>query len=497
MLSYFSRLYSGLILIVFTIYSECLSANAVVLFSKNKADSILFYTESNIPADPAGMFHQYQRLRTDCQAGGYGIGVAMCELRITQCYYYLKCPAKVLDNANALLAKAHDLNNDSLRVFTQILYANQLCDAWLCQDALEIINDGLNGTSKINNQSTKYYLYGSLLTLKAQSSKAMTPPCTPRAQLNTHIRALQNILKSGRRTFLNIPYTNIGKSYLELDKPDSALFYFVLSKRIDYSLPVNLKYDYLNIGNAYFQMGKYKESIIFLDSAQLSINTRSDDCVFMVNLCTLWTKISRRMNDASSVIKYEQLKDKYFRRMQHEERKIIIETSAALRRHELHEYGFDRRFKYFIAFMLAIFVLMFVYFLIRVVFYGKKLKVRHQKSEEEIVQTYNEITVLKRKVSYTYHELIELAKKNDPLFVPVFKELYPEFHNQLINMLPDLTVSEKKICFYLKLNFSSKEIAHYTDVTIKAIQNRKNRLRKRLGLSEATDLYQFIKSIKG
>jgi DNA-binding CsgD family transcriptional regulator len=493
---YFRRLYSCLILGVFTLYSDCLNAGAVTLFEKNKIDSILFYTEAKIPSDPVGLLHQYDRLKSDCLEGSDKIGIAMCELRMTQCYYYLKYPEKVLDHADALMVKARDLNNDSLFLFTKILYARQLYDAWLCEDALRIINDGLSRTSKVNNKCTKYYLYGSLLTLKAQSFLGLKNPLSPKAQLNIHYSALRNILKSGRATCLNIPYTNIGKCYLALNQPDSALFYFILSKRIDYSFPDNLKYDYLNIGGAYFHKRMFKESAIFLDSALISVNGGVVDCEFMVNLYSLLTNISRQTNDASSVIKYEELKNKYRRYLQQQERKVIIETSASLRKEELRAYGFDREFKYFIAFMLAVFVFMFVYYLFRVVFYGNKLKDRHRESVEEIVLTHNEINLLKRKVSYTYHELIELAKKNDPLFVPVFKELYPEFHNQLIKLLPDLTVSEQKICFYLKLNFSSKEIAHYTDVTIKAIQNRKNRLRKRLGLSEATDLYRFIINIK-
>jgi DNA-binding NarL/FixJ family response regulator len=44
----------------------------------------------------------------------------------------------------------------------------------------------------------------------------------------------------------------------------------------------------------------------------------------------------------------------------------------------------------------------------------------------------------------------------------------------------------------LKLKFTTKEIAEYTFVSIKAIQNRKNRLRKRLFIENDTDLYDWI-----
>ena len=113
-------------------------------------------------------------------------------------------------------------------------------------------------------------------------------------------------------------------------------------------------------------------------------------------------------------------------------------------------------------------------------------------NKEKLEHKSTEIVELKQKVSASYNDLIELAKKNDPLFTSFFIELYPDFYKKLKRIQPDLTLVEKKVCFYIKLKFTTKEIAEYTFVSIKAIQNRKNRLRKRLSITNEVDIYEWM-----
>ncbi|WP_449399213.1 helix-turn-helix transcriptional regulator [Chryseobacterium wanjuense] len=95
----------------------------------------------------------------------------------------------------------------------------------------------------------------------------------------------------------------------------------------------------------------------------------------------------------------------------------------------------------------------------------------------------------------TFPQLISLAKTNDPFFITRFKEVYPEFSQKLFSMYPDLTDSELKICAYLRLNLTNKEICQYENVTIRAIETRKYRLKKRLGLAPETDLVLWIREL--
>lgn len=92
-------------------------------------------------------------------------------------------------------------------------------------------------------------------------------------------------------------------------------------------------------------------------------------------------------------------------------------------------------------------------------------------------------------------EIIRLAKENSPRLLSKFKSAYPDFFEKLATINANLQNSEIIFCIYLKLRLSTKEIAIYTFVTPKAIQNRKNRLRKKLGISSDTDIYKWFDNL--
>ncbi|AKK74984.1 hypothetical protein OK18_16055 [Chryseobacterium gallinarum] len=89
-------------------------------------------------------------------------------------------------------------------------------------------------------------------------------------------------------------------------------------------------------------------------------------------------------------------------------------------------------------------------------------------------------------------EIIELARKNDPEFLTRFREIYPEFIDKLLMINPDLENSELTFCAMLKLHFTSKEIASYTLVQHRTVQQKKYRIRKRLNIPTETDTYHFF-----
>ncbi|MDM1555124.1 hypothetical protein PYS58_00855 [Chryseobacterium indologenes] len=93
-------------------------------------------------------------------------------------------------------------------------------------------------------------------------------------------------------------------------------------------------------------------------------------------------------------------------------------------------------------------------------------------------------------------EIIEMAKRNDPEFLAFFKELYPGYIDQLLVINPNLENSELIFCAMLKLHFSSKEIANYTLVQHRTIQQKKYRIRKKMNIPTETDIYVFFDSIK-
>lgn len=76
-----------------------------------------------------------------------------------------------------------------------------------------------------------------------------------------------------------------------------------------------------------------------------------------------------------------------------------------------------------------------------------------------------------------------------------FEEVHPGFFKKLNGTFNGLTANDIKLCAYLKINLSTKEMARMLNVTIAAINKSRQRLRKKLGLEPEANLIDFINSI--
>ncbi|MBP2619562.1 tetratricopeptide repeat protein [Chryseobacterium jejuense] len=117
----------------------------------------------------------------------------------------------------------------------------------------------------------------------------------------------------------------------------------------------------------------------------------------------------------------------------------------------------------------------------------QRLRKRALKEETEELKSHVRAKMLK--------EVTELAQKNDSSFLMKFKDLHPDFINTLLKINPDLENSELTFCAMLKLHFSSKEIADYTFVQHRSVQQKKYRIRKRLNIPGEEDIYVFFDKI--
>lgn len=75
-----------------------------------------------------------------------------------------------------------------------------------------------------------------------------------------------------------------------------------------------------------------------------------------------------------------------------------------------------------------------------------------------------------------------------------FQEVHVDFYQNLHKEFPDLTVNEKRLCAFLKLNLTTKEIAAITHQSTDAINMARFRLRKKLGIDSEDDLVGFLSS---
>lgn len=80
-------------------------------------------------------------------------------------------------------------------------------------------------------------------------------------------------------------------------------------------------------------------------------------------------------------------------------------------------------------------------------------------------------------------------------FTEQFDQVHVAFHKRLHTQYSDLTKNDIKLCTYLRMNLSSKEIASLMFVSVRAVEVSRSRLRKRLGLEKGANLLQFIQSL--
>jgi hypothetical protein len=87
----------------------------------------------------------------------------------------------------------------------------------------------------------------------------------------------------------------------------------------------------------------------------------------------------------------------------------------------------------------------------------------------------------------------QLSSEDDwQTFETHFDQAHQDFINRLKKTYPSLTQSDLKLCAYLRLNISSKEIAHLLNISLRGVEVRRYRLRKRLNLSTEENLYEFL-----
>lgn len=77
-----------------------------------------------------------------------------------------------------------------------------------------------------------------------------------------------------------------------------------------------------------------------------------------------------------------------------------------------------------------------------------------------------------------------------------FQQVHNDFYTELNKLHPDLTANEKKLCAFLRLNMTTKEISAITYQSINSIVVARSRLRKKLGIDRDENLVAYLENMK-
>ena len=90
---------------------------------------------------------------------------------------------------------------------------------------------------------------------------------------------------------------------------------------------------------------------------------------------------------------------------------------------------------------------------------------------------------------------VEKTNSNWEQFATHFDEVNNNFLKKLKSQFPSLTSTELKVCAYLQLNLSSKEISQLLNIAVRGVEISRYRLRKKLQLSSRQSLVEFLNEI--
>ncbi|MDO7171753.1 triple tyrosine motif-containing protein [Mariniflexile sp. AS56] len=82
--------------------------------------------------------------------------------------------------------------------------------------------------------------------------------------------------------------------------------------------------------------------------------------------------------------------------------------------------------------------------------------------------------------------------KDWSFFEQAFNNADKDFLDKIKQSHPDLTPNDLRFCAYLRLNLSSKEMAPLLNISIKSVETKRYRLRKKLGLEHDSGLVDYI-----
>lgn len=122
------------------------------------------------------------------------------------------------------------------------------------------------------------------------------------------------------------------------------------------------------------------------------------------------------------------------------------------------------------------------------------------KKNEVLMEIQGELNKDKTKFSNQYrlkhimNKINKAVKSKDEwqIFETNFNEVHEDFFKDLLEKYPRLTSKDLKLCSYLKMNLSSKEIAPLMGISVRGVEVHRYRLRKKMALESDVNLSKFL-----
>jgi tetratricopeptide (TPR) repeat protein len=379
------------------------------------------------------------------------------------------------------------------------------------------IQDTIGISSNLNNLATCYASMGMFDNVEKYIREAIT--------LNK---------RSGLNVQVGINYQNLGEVFNEKQMYDSALCYFekalsIYTEEGSYTyMPIvyiDFSEYYKNTGNkemqteyakkAYELAIKYKLKKSKIVSAGLlyDIYFSQKDFEKACRFGTIQYQLKDSLRLMESMTKLSQLEFQYQSDKIEQDRK-------------------NRQQKRDIIIMFVVIILILSFLVLLLLFARQKIKVKNSHLEQQRLQdevefknkelTTNVMGLIKKneilaeiseKLIQITHKTIQKEAKNEIYklsreieqtmdtkiweeFEKRFSLVHNKFYSKLADKYPNLTPNELKLCAFLRLNLTSKDVSELTGQQLSAIEVARYRLRKKLNISNTqVNLVTFLSQI--
>lgn len=290
-----------------------------------------------------------------------------------------------------------------------------------------------------------------------------------------------------------------GEYYNQSNQPQKAIPYLnkALSIALDRKLFESIRRNNLLLSDSYYRLGDYKKSLEYFKEYK-----NNNDSIFNAQNI-------RQLALTESQYKYEKQKREYELTQAHHELKIKSQRQI----------------------IVAIVLLLVLILILLITIYRsaklKKqvllLKIENIKREAELREKEMAAAKLKLvqnaerdtqclKLLENIESDVESGSKGDMRslinyykhqsdenswneFEALFIKISPEFYKKLNEEYPTLTPNERKLCVFLKLNMSNKDISKITFQSDEALKKARLRLRKKLSIDREVNLATFMQDL--
>ena len=357
--------------------------------------------------------------------------------------------------------------------------------------------------------------------------------------LSFYHKSLAINLAEGIESEAAINYGNIGVAYLQLDQMDSALYY--ITRRYNLALELNDKKGAAislgTFGDYYYKRKEYPRAVEYYEkglhqSRELGILEVTKD--ILKGLSDLYEENSDYKQASAYFKSYINLRDSLLNQETLKRiEQIEMEYTYEKERDEHQLKDEKNKLLRTVGFITLIFSMLFLL----IIYLIQNIKLKHKDLREKSLNL--EKQQLQHELSFRDKELFSkalyLAEKNELInditrrlnkvigdpggsagpikdiikdlrfnsnvqtweeFECTFLKVHPDFFNTLVKRFPDLSPNERRLCAFLKLNLSTKDISNITHQSLHSLTVARTRLRKKLGIANTGEnLASFLSQI--